>query len=343
MEEELKLLNRIAPDLMMDISRRAQVLVSIEGMQPVGRRALAARLNLPEREVRAAAAILKEQGLIWMDAAGMQLTSAAQEVLPGARNLWRATFGLVQLEHSLSRLLGVPHVIVVPGNANKDVQVLREVGKAAAYRLQQLLKPGMILAVGGGSTMSEVAHGMANAPSVDVLVVPARGGMGSSIDYQANTVAAEIAARTSGRHRAVHMPDTLDQRTLQELMRLPEIQETVELLKKSDLVLHGVGRADEMAIKRGLTEETIALLREKKAVGETFGGFFDFTGQTVWQTNTITVRVGQLRPECRIIVAAAGEGKAEAIIGVLRHEQHDTLITDEAAALRIEKMLSAPQ
>ena len=84
MQEDLKVLSRIAPDLMSDIGRRAQVLSSIESMQPVGRRALAARLNLPEREVRAAAAALKEQGLISMDAAGMQLTPQAFEVLPGA-------------------------------------------------------------------------------------------------------------------------------------------------------------------------------------------------------------------------------------------------------------------
>ena len=52
MLDEMKVLSRIAPDLMADIGRRAQVLSSIESMQPVGRRALAARLNLPEREVR---------------------------------------------------------------------------------------------------------------------------------------------------------------------------------------------------------------------------------------------------------------------------------------------------
>ena len=74
MLDDMKVLSRIAPDLMADIGRRAQVLSSIESMQPVGRRALAARLNIPEREVRAVAAALKEQGLISMDAAGMQLT-----------------------------------------------------------------------------------------------------------------------------------------------------------------------------------------------------------------------------------------------------------------------------
>ena len=47
MPDELKVISIIAPDLMADIGRRAQVLSGIESMQPVGRRALAARLNLP--------------------------------------------------------------------------------------------------------------------------------------------------------------------------------------------------------------------------------------------------------------------------------------------------------
>ena len=45
MQDELKVLSIIAPDLLADIGRRAQVLSGIESMQPVGRRALAARLD----------------------------------------------------------------------------------------------------------------------------------------------------------------------------------------------------------------------------------------------------------------------------------------------------------
>ena len=195
MLDEMTVLHRIAPDLMADIGRRAQVLSSIESMQPVGRRALAARLNLPEREVRAAAAALKEQGLISMDAAGMQLTPQAIEVLAGAHDLSRAMFGLTKLEQTLSQLLSVPHVIVVSGNADSDPQVLREVGRAAAHRVHKLLQSGMTLAVTGGRTMSEMAHGMQAASPMNVMVVPARGGVGSSVETQASAVAAEIAKR----------------------------------------------------------------------------------------------------------------------------------------------------
>ena len=343
MQDELKFLNRMAPDLMADIGRRAQVLSSIETMQPVGRRALAARLNLPEREVRAAAAALKEQGLITMDAAGMQLTPQAIEVLSGARDLSRAMFGLTRLEQSLSQLLHVPYVVVVAGNADADAQVLREVGRAAAHRVHKLMQSGMTLAVAGGQTMSETAHGMQSATPMNVMVVPARGGMGSHVETQANAVAAEIARRVGGHHRVMHLPDSLDAAALQEMMRLPEVRETLELLQRADLVVHGVGRADVMAKKRHLSAEALEILKKKQAVGEAFGDFFDFEGRTVLQTSTVSLGLNKLHQESPMVAVAAGERKAEAIIAVTRHEKHNSLITDEAAAQRIVSLLQGAE
>jgi len=340
MQDEMKVLTRIAPDLMNDIGRRAQVLSSIETMQPVGRRALAARLNLPEREVRAVAAALKEQGLISMDAAGMQLTPQAIEVMSGARDLSRAMFGLTKLEQALSRLLNVSHVIVVAGSADADPQVLREVGRAAAHRIHKLMQSGMTLAVTGGRTMSEVARGMQSATPMNVMVVPARGGMGASVEFQANTVAAEIARRIGGHHRVMHLPDFLDAQALQEMMKLPEVRETLELLQRTDLVVHGVGRADVMAQRRHLSAEEVETLTSHKAVGEAFGDFFDFDGKTILQASTVSLGLGKAYKEARMVAVAAGENKAEAIIAASRHEKHDSLITDEGAARKIVSLLN---
>lgn len=341
MLDDMKVLSRIAPDLMADIGRRAQVLSSIESMQPVGRRALAARLNLPEREVRAAAAALKEQGLISMDAAGMQLTPKAIEVLSGAHDLSRAMFGLTKLEQSLSSLLNVPHVVVVSGNADADPQVLREVGRAAAHRVHKLLQSGMTLAVTGGRTMSEMARGMQSAVPMNVMVVPARGGIGASMETQASAVAAEIARRLGGHHRVMHLPDSLDGPALQEMIKLPEVRETIELLQRADLVVHGIGRADVMAQRRGMQAEAMETLRKGKAVGEAFGDFFDFYGKTVLQAGTVVaLGLGKAYKESKMVAVAAGERKAEAIIAASRHEKHDSLITDEAAAQCIVSLLA---
>ncbi len=340
-DEILSLLRAIAPEQMEEIGRRAQVLTGIENMQPVGRRALAARLNLPEREVRAVATSLRDQGLLQMNAAGMQLTQKASEVLPGARDLSQALFGLTKLERALEGLLGISSVTVISGNADLDPQVLKDVGKSAAHRVHRLLQSGMTMAVTGGKTMREVAAGMQSATPMNIMVVPARGGMGTDVESQANVIAADIAQRLGGHYRVMHLPDSLDQEALDEMRRLPEVREALELLQHAELVVHGVGRADIMAKARVLNAETRELLRERDAVGEAFGDFFNRNGDTVYQMSTVSTGLGKLHSGAKMVAVAAGAGKAEAIIAAMRHEAHDSLITDEGAASRIVSLLTA--
>lgn len=337
----LSLLRALAPDQMEEIGRRAQVLTGVENMQPVGRRALATRLNLPEREVRAIATSLRDQGLLQMDAAGMQLTVRARDVLPGARDLSQALFGLTKLERALESMLHIPHVTVVSGDADRDPQVLRDVGKSAAHRVHKLLQNGMTMAVTGGRTMREMAAGMQSATPMNIMVVPARGGMGTDVECQANMIAADIAGRVGGHYRVIHLPDSLDQEALEEMRRLPEVEEVLELMQRAELVVHGVGRADVMARQRGLNKEIRELLTSRGAVGEAFGDFFNEKGETVYQMSTVSTGLSRLQTPAKMVAVAAGAAKAEAIIAAARHDRHDSLITDEGAAARIYALLSA--
>ena len=136
------LMQQLAPDLAQEIELRALVLERIGALQPVGRRQLAARLNLPEREVRTVATLLKKHGLITLDAAGMCLTPAAESVLPMARRFSRDLKGLTRLETALAEQLGVDKVCVAAGNADTDPHVLGEVGRIAGTRLRDRPPPG---------------------------------------------------------------------------------------------------------------------------------------------------------------------------------------------------------
>ena len=52
------------------------------------------------------------------------------------------------------------------------------------------------------------------------------------------------------------------------------------------------------------------------------------------------VDLARLKPTCRMIAAAAGSSKAEAIISIMRHKRHQLLATDQGAAERILKILN---
>ena len=96
--------------------------------------------------------------------------------------------------------------------------------RAAGAAETILLHNGSTLAVTGGSTMAATARYMQSANPLNVMVVPARGGMGRSVAYQANTLAAEIAQRLGGHHRLIHLPDRMDAAAMQEMLKVPGIQ-----------------------------------------------------------------------------------------------------------------------
>ena len=334
-DDTFVLMRRLAPDLAEEIERRALVLERIGALQPVGRRQLAARLNMPEREVRTVANILREHGLVTLDAAGMSLTEEASEILPSARHFSRGLRSLTMLEIRLGQALDVDKVHVVPGDADSDEHVLSEVGRNAAAKLRSFLQSGSTLAVTGGTTMLEVARSIPHSTAMNVMVVPARGGVSGSLEVQANTIASEIAKNLGGHHRLMHLPDLMDEQSLHEMRRLPEIDEAITLLERADVVLHGIGRADDTVRRRQLPQAVAMEVERKGGVAEAFGCYFDREGKLIYTASTVAHHLGSLKPKCALIAAAAGKQKAQAIVAVMKNRRHAMLVTDEGAARAI--------
>ena len=336
----ITLMRKLAPDLTDEITRRALILERIASLQPVGRRQLAVRLNLPEREIRNTAAILKELGYIELDASGMSLSAKADEVLESARAFSKAMSGLAEQEQLLSELLSADRVLIAPGNADEDEQVLADVGRICAGKLRSILQNGNTLAVTGGRTIAAVARNIQSPTPLNVMVVPARGGLGRSVELQANTLAEEIAGRLGGHYRLIHLPDTMDYTAMQEMLKLPEVSETMELLERADVILHGIGTATEMMKQRHLSHSVQNRLIQEGAKGESFGAYYDLDGRCLMESASVGVDLARLKPTCRMVAAAAGASKAEAIISILRHTKHSLLVTDQGAADRILRILN---
>ena len=66
-EDFVALMQAIAPEMAEAMARRAMVLTAIAESPPVGRRQLALRLNLAEREVRADVEKLQRQATEMLD------------------------------------------------------------------------------------------------------------------------------------------------------------------------------------------------------------------------------------------------------------------------------------
>ena len=336
----MRLMRHLAPDLAEEMALRSLVLERIAALAPIGRRQLAARLHLPEREIRGAAAALREQGFIELNASGMVLTDKAEGVLPAAREFSRAMRGLTDMETRLAALLQVGRVCIAAGDSDKDEHVLRDVGRLAAQRMRSALQSGMTIAVSGGTSIQQTARYLQSPTPLNVMVVPARGGMGRSVETQANTIAAEIAQRLGGHHRLIHLPDHMDEAARQEMLRLPEVAEVMALIQRADVILHGIGRAEATMKSAKLSQAQVRSLTQQGAAGEAFGAYYDGEGRCLMESSSVGVDLARLSPSCQMMAVAAGSSKAEAIIAVLRHHPHTLLATDEGAAIRMLELLT---
>lgn len=336
MGQPLTVILKVAPELSEVIERRYIVLRNVAFLQPVGRRGLAARLRWPERMVRNEVDFLRHRGLLELAPDGMRISAPGQQLLNELKDLVRDLRGLSDVEQRLARRLGLQRVMVVPGDVDVDETAKKEIARATARFLKEVLHEGQVLAVTGGSTLAEVARSLPEETvPLGITVVPGRGGLGEDVELQANTIAAEIARRLRANYRLLHVPDDLPEEAARSVAAQPQVRELLELIRRADIVLHGVGTAEEMARRRRLGPTEVERLRRLGAVGEAFGYYFNRQGQAVYQTGTFGLRIEDLAGCGQVVVVGGGRSKAEAALAVISTGYQDVLITDEGAALRM--------
>ncbi|SEU22778.1 sugar-binding transcriptional regulator [Paenibacillus sp. NFR01] len=340
MRNLLEIQKQLLPDLMETLKRRYTILHQIMLSDIIGRRTLAASLDMTERVLRAETDLLKSQGLIEIESVGMRISPAGRGLLDMLEPVAKSLFGLDELEEKIRTAYGLSKVIVVPGDCESSAFTKRELGRAGARALLGVMREGDTVAVTGGTTLAEMADQLTPpiSPSYkDAWIVPARGGLGESMEIQANTIASTMAKRIGANYRLLHVPDLLSEDAYQSLALDSNIGEIVRLIRSSRIIVHGIGDAMEMTRRRKLDELTTADIQGDGAVAESFGYYFNEEGKVVHTMLTMGLRLEDILRTEVVIGIAGGGRKAKAIHAMLRFGQEDILVTDEAAAVIIGK------
>ena len=99
--------------------------------------------------------------------------------------------------------------------------------------------------------MAQIANNLAISSSMKGnWFVPARGGLGESVDMQANTIASIMAKKTGGQYRLLHVPDHLRRGSVSILIQDPRFRKLLMLIRSARIVVHGIGDAMVMARRR---------------------------------------------------------------------------------------------
>lgn len=338
MKRILEIQKQLMPDLLDVMKKRYTVLHHIMISGVIGRRTLAGSLDITERVLRGEVEFLKSQGLLEIETSGMRITPAGQLLLDQMEPIIKEVFELTDLESQIRTTFGLSQVIIVPGDSDSSFFTKKELGRTGASILRKNVTNGDVIAVTGGSTMAEIAHHLSSsAPLKEAWFVPARGGLGESVEMQANTVASQMARKIGGKYRLLHVPDDLGEEAYQSLLLEPSVKEIVSVVRNCRIVVHGIGDAMVMAKRRKVGDTIIGGLQQAGALAEAFGYYFDTEGTVVHKMPTLGLQLEDIEQTELVIGVAGGKSKGKAIAAVLRFGHEDILVTDEAAAREIIK------
>ena len=341
MNSFLDALIKLMPEMNDLLEKRYRILQIIQLKKGIGRRVLGEQLSLSERESRKELDILRKQGLIEISRDGAAITSEGSQILLELKEVVREWSGRLQLEQTLSKKLNIKDVIIVPGNVDTNTNAAMLLSQEAAKYLESILTDGNIVAVTGGSTIASISTYVQETTKwKNLMFIAARGGVGKDVQLQANTIASLFANKLNGSFRTLYMPDTLSEEAYATMKKEPLIQDMVDLYARTNVVIHGIGDAIEMARRRNSSEEEIERLKKVGSVSESFGYYFNEQGEAVHRIRTIGVQLEQLTNIEHLIAVAGGAKKARALISYFKQAPEQTvLVTDEGAANQMMKLL----
>ncbi|HKF48994.1 MAG TPA: sugar-binding transcriptional regulator [Terracidiphilus sp.] len=275
--------------------------------------------------------------------------STISRMLKKARTLNLVRFSIAtppgtfaELEDQLTSRFDLKDAVVVDCPAEGEAMV-RDLGAALAYFLESTLKQGKIVGISSWSrslfAMVDALHPgdyCANGKVVQIL-----GGVGNvGSEFQAIHLAQRLAASIGAKPVLLQSPAVVRSAEAQRVLaKDTAVQEASDLFEKLDVALVGIGSMDpsRMLAASGniFSRDERAELQRLGAVGDICFRYFDGDGQPIrspLMKRVIGIDLVNLRACKRVVGVAGGAQKVQAILGALRGNLIDVLITDQRTA-----------
>lgn len=250
-----------------------------------------------------------------------------------------------ELEDKLKIQLGLKHVSVVEFSRQPNYDDLRtQLGKVASRLLANLIEPGFRIGVAWGTTVQTTIEAFESTPVPDTQVVQLVGVLGSTRHaYSAQTLVERLSYKIAGEGMYLYAPFIVEsERTATSLLEDPSVEQAVSMARECDIALMGIGttKPNYCSLYKGdhISLAELETIQSANAVGDVCALYFDINGslaQVDFHQRRIGASVDALRDiEIRLGVAGDIE-KSEAILGAIRGDFINALVTDNLTAIRV--------
>ncbi len=260
---------------------------------------------------------------------------------------WRRVF---DLEEQLLERFALTRAIVLASHSLTYDQTLRGLGILAARHLEDSIGDGTLLGISWGTAVDSTVRALEPARGLSVTVVQMIGATDAEdSETDSPQVAQTLARKLGGQYRHLHAPLIVDDPDVRDsLLRQSSIRETLSLAAQADIALVGVGSPNpsvsSLLRARYLSEAYLAALRAEGAVGDICARHYDIQGEpldTELDHRVVGVDLDTLGQVDQGIGVSGGIAKAESILGALRGEHVDVVVTDEVAARAVVRLDAA--
>lgn len=246
------------------------------------------------------------------------------------------------LEIQLEQNYGLKEAIVVESLDNEQ-QIMRDLGSAAAYYINNTLKPGEVIGISSWSSslLHTVDAMMPVSRPIGAQVIQMLGGVGTpSAESNAVHIVSRLAALVQGQSILLPVPAVASSIEMRQLyMQDPFVIETFKKFSSITLALVGIGSLEPSALLASsgnvFSSEELNWLQSKRAVGDICLRYFDQQGrpvQSLYNERVIGMDLEQISKVKRSVAIAGGVPKLAAIRGALIGKHINVLVTDLTTA-----------
>jgi DNA-binding transcriptional regulator LsrR (DeoR family) len=254
-----------------------------------------------------------------------------------------------ELEEKLIQLYDLRDAIVVDTIREDDEQlIIRDLGSAAAYYFESILKPNEVIGISSWSSvllaLVDSMHPSQNKTGVRVVQI--LGGIGNpSAEVHATHLTSRLADLLKGNAVFLPAPGVVGSEAARKIINDDiYVIETTKLFDQIDTALVGIGALEpsKLLSESGnvFSKDELEILRQNGAVGDILLHFYNKIGDLVitpLDNRVISMSLHALSKVPRSIGVAGGRRKYAGILGALKGKWINILITDQFTANRLIK------
>jgi len=249
-----------------------------------------------------------------------------------------------ELEDMLKRKFRLKDVYVLNNNSSDYDNILCQMGEFAARYMEKHMKNDQVIGISWGRSIAYAIEALKDNSDLSLDVVQIFGGMmvGNPL-IEGSELARKMISKYNAKGFYLNAPLYIDNKLAREtLKKQPIIENTLNKARNADMIVSGIGDVAKDTLSYMWSgfdnHRELESLVEQGAAGFICAQAYDINGNEVdsdFNQKIIGISLQELKKVKTVIGISGGKRKAAAVLGALRGNYINVLVTDRSCAKEV--------